>query len=78
MMRGNTNSNFGRRKFCYFCRKKIEEIDYKDIQQLRRYLGIWSKIRPAKDTGTCSNHQHKVTQAIKRARFMALLAYTTR
>ncbi|OGD67894.1 30S ribosomal protein S18 [Candidatus Berkelbacteria bacterium RIFCSPHIGHO2_12_FULL_36_9] len=72
------SSNYGRRKFCYFCRKKVEEIDYKDTQGLRRHLGIWLKIRPAKDTGTCAKHQRKVTEAIKRARFMALLAYSTR
>lgn len=70
--------NFGRKKFCSFCRKKIEQIDYKDAQALKKYMGIWSKIRPAKDTGLCSKHQRRLAQAIKRARFLALLPYSTR
>lgn len=69
--------SFGRRKVCYFCRKKIEEIDYRNAELLHRYLGIWSKIKPAKDTGACAKHQRRLTQAIKRARFLALLPYTT-
>jgi small subunit ribosomal protein S18 len=72
------NNNYGRKKFCNFCRKKIEEIDYKDISTLKRYLGIWSKIKGAKDTGNCSKHQRRVTEAIKRARFMAILPYVSR
>ena len=72
------NFSYGRKKVCNFCRKKIEEIDYKDVNNLRRYMGIWSKIKSAKDTGTCSKHQRKLTQAIKRARYMAMLPYLTR
>ena len=71
-------NNFGRKKVCFFCRKKIEDIDYKDPNSLRRYLGIWSKIKPAKDTGTCSKHQRRLTHAIKRARYLALIPYSTR
>jgi len=72
------NFSFGRRKVCYFCRKKIEEIDYKDTNTLKRYLGIWSKMKSAKDTGNCSKHQRRLTQAMKRARFLALIPYSTR
>jgi len=72
------NYNFGRRKVCYFCRKKIEIIDYRDSMTLRRFLGIWSKIKSAKDTGSCSKHQRQLTEAMKRARFLALLPYSTR
>lgn len=68
----------GRMRTCYFCKKKIGEIDYKDIDTLKRYLGIWSKIRRASETGNCAKHQRRLTQAIKRARFMALLPYVTR
>lgn len=71
-------NNFGRKKFCFFCRKKIVEIDFKDPQALRRYIGIWSKIKSAKDTGNCAKHQRRLTDAIKRARFLALLPYTSR
>lgn len=70
--------SYGRRRVCNFCRKKIEEIDYKDTNSLRRYLGIWSKIKPAKDTGCCTKHQRQLTEAIKRARYLALLPYVTR
>ena len=71
-------NNFGRKKVCYFCRKKIEDINYKDPSSLKRYLGIWSKIKSAKDTGTCSKHQRRLTEAIKRSRFLALMPYSTR
>lgn len=77
-MNRGTNSNFGRKKFCYFCRKKIEDIDFKDTNSMKRHLGIWSKIRPSKDTGTCTKHQRMLTRAIKYARFMALMPYSTR
>lgn len=66
------------KKFCQFCRKKIEEIDYQDTQTLRRYMSSWSKIRPASNTGNCKKHQRQLTQAIKRARFLAMLPYITR
>lgn len=66
------------KKSCNFCKKKIEDIDYKDTQGLRRHLGIWGKIRSAKETGTCSRHQRLLTHAIKRARFMAFLPFTER
>lgn len=67
-----------RKKNCFFCKKKIEEIDCKDTEILRKFLGIWSKIRRAGDTGTCAKHQRRLAQAIKRARFLALLPYVTR
>ena len=64
-----------KRKICQFCHKKIDQIDYMDSQFLRKYLTIWSKIRSARDTGTCSKHQRRLAEAIKRARFLALLPY---
>lgn len=67
-----------RHKECYFCRKKLVEIDYRDSSTLNRYLGIWSKIKPASDTGTCAKHQRQLAEAIKRARYLAILPYTTR
>lgn len=67
-----------RRKECQFCKRKVAEIDYKDSHLLSRYLSGWGKIRPGKDTGACSRHQRALGQAIKRARFLALLPYTTR
>lgn len=67
-----------RKKECQFCRRKVGAIDYKDSQTLGRYLTPWAKIRPAKDTGNCARHQRGLDEAIKRARFLALLPYTTR
>ena len=66
-----------RRKVCAFCADKIEMIDYKDIQRLRRYLSERGKIVPRRVTGTCARHQRQLTTAIKRARHLALLPYVT-
>ncbi|MCH5304689.1 MAG: 30S ribosomal protein S18 [Ruminococcus sp.] len=67
----------GRRKVCAFCVDKIENIDYKDIARLRRYMSERGKILPRRVTGTCARHQRELTTAIKRARQVALLPYTT-
>ena len=64
-----------RRKVCAFCVDKIEEIDYKDVPRLRRYLSEHAKIVPRRVTGTCARHQRQLTIAIKRARHLALLPY---
>lgn len=66
-----------RRKVCAFCADKIEMIDYKDTQRLRRYLFERGKIVPRRVTGTCARHQRQLTTAIKRARHLALLPYVT-
>ena len=64
-----------KRKVCAFCVDKIEEIDYKDVPRLRRYLSERAKIVPRRVTGTCARHQRQLTVAIKRARHLALLPY---
>ena len=64
-----------KRKVCAFCVDKIEEIDYKDVPRLRRYLSERAKIVPRRVTGTCARHQRQLTTAIKRARHIALLPY---
>lgn len=66
-----------RRKVCSFCVDKVEHIDYKDIANLRRYISERGKILPRRVTGTCARHQRELTTAIKRARYVALLPYTT-
>ena len=60
-----------------FCKDKIEYIDYKDVSRLRRYITDRGKILPRRVTGTCAKHQRQLTRAIKRARYMALLPYTS-
>ena len=67
----------GRRKSCHFCRDKVDQIDYKDFQSLRRYLSDRGKIRSRRITGACRRHQRQVALAVKRAREMALLPYAT-
>ena len=65
----------GKRKSCYFCKDKVEEIDYKNVNQLRRYISEKGKIRSRRITGACRRHQNQVAFAVKRAREMALLPY---
>ena len=65
-----------RRKVCAFCVDKVEKIDYKDINRLRRYMSERAKILPRRVTGTCAAHQRELTVAIKRARYLALLPYS--
>jgi small subunit ribosomal protein S18 len=64
-----------RRKSCFFCKDKVEEIDYKNVNQLRRYISERGKIRSRRISGACRRHQRQVAVAIKRAREMALLPY---
>lgn len=65
----------GKRKSCFFCREKVEEVDYKNYNQLRRYISEKGKIRSRRITGACRRHQRQVAVAVKRAREMALLPY---
>ena len=66
-----------RKKVCQFCVDKCECIDYKDAAKLRRFISERSKIRPRRTTGTCAMHQRQLTEAIKRARQIALLPFVT-
>lgn len=66
-----------RRKVCGFCVDKILRVDYKDVSRLRKFLTERSKILPRRITGNCARHQRQLTRAIKRARQMALVPYTT-
>ena len=62
-----------RRKVCQFCADKVESIDYKDTAKLRKFVSDRGKILPRRMTGTCAAHQRALTEAIKRARHIALL-----
>ncbi len=68
------NNVVKKKKICYFCENDLKEIDYKDTRLLRRFINFHMKILPRKRTGTCSWHQRKLANAIKRSRVMALLA----
>ena len=65
-----------RRKVCTFCTDKIEYIDYKDVNRLRRFVNERGKIMPRRMSGNCAKHQRQLSEAIKRARAIALLPYT--
>ena len=68
---------FTRRKVCSFCVDKVQLIDYKDTNRLRRYLSPdRARIEPRRKTGTCTKHQLRLSLALKRARHLALLPYT--
>ena len=67
----------GRRKVCSFCVDKVECIDYKDVNKLNKFTSDRAKILPRRVTGTCAKHQRELTTAIKRARQIALLPYTS-
>jgi small subunit ribosomal protein S18 len=65
----------GRRKPCPFCRDKVEQVDYKDVATLRRFISDRGKIRSRRITGACRRHQNQIATAVKRAREIALLPY---
>ncbi len=72
MAKNNPEKN----KACYFCVRAIKEIDYKDVDLLRRFISPYTaKILPRKKTGVCAKHQRKLARAIKRARILALLPF---
>ena len=67
----------GKRKVCIFCKDRIDHVDYKDFQSLRRYLSDKGKIRSRRITGACRRHQNQLAEAVKRARELALLPYVS-
>ena len=73
--RPSSSSAPGRRKSCHFCKDKVTEVDYKNVNQLRRYISEKGKIRNRRITGACRRHQRQVAVAVKRAREVALLPY---
>lgn len=73
---GGPRRRYGRRKVCRFCADKDLAIDYKDIRTLRYFVSERGKIVPRRISGNCAEHQRKLTEAIKRARNIALLPFT--
>lgn len=68
---------FKRKKFCKLCEQGVGYVDYKDINLLQNFLRERAKITPRRISGTCAIHQRQLTRAIKRARHLALLPFTT-
>jgi small subunit ribosomal protein S18 len=67
---------FRRKKFCYFTSNKLDEVDYKDVHMLKKFITENGKIVPSRITGTKARFQRLLAVAIKQARFLALLPYT--
>ncbi len=65
----------GRRKVCAFCADKVEHIDYKDVNRLRKFTTERGKIMPRRMSGVCAKHQRELAGAIKRSRQVALMPY---
>ena len=74
--KGAPRRRFGRRKVCRFCADKKKTIDYKDTRSLNYFISERGKITPRRISGNCAEHQRKLTEAIKRARNIALLPFT--
>lgn len=74
--RGGDRRRAPRRRGCEFCRNKVDYVDYKDVDVLRYYVGDRAKMEPRRKVGTCARHQRMVSQAVKRARYVALMPYT--
>lgn len=66
------------KKPCRFCVGKVKTIDYKDVDTLRRFISERGKILSRRITKNCARHQHQLTRAIKRARILALLSFTSK
>ena len=66
-----------KKKVCMFCVDKVEKIDYKDTGKLKRYISERGKIVPRRISGNCAKHQRQLTEAIKRARHIALLPFVS-
>ena len=70
------NPNRNKNRYCFFTAKGIEQIDYKDIDLLKKYITETGKIIPRRNTGRKSHYQKQLAVAIKRARYLALLPFT--
>lgn len=77
MLKKTAKGRRPKKKVCAFCVDKVESIDYKDVSKLRKYISERGKILPRRISGNCAKHQRQLTMAIKRARNIALLPFTT-
>lgn len=68
-----SNNQPEERKKCYLCENKLNSLDYKDVDTLKKFVTLQGKIKPPRKTGTCSRHQRLVARTVKRARTLAIL-----
>lgn len=66
------------KKKCELCAEQIGDVDYKDINLIKRFTSSYGKILPKRITGNCAKHQRIITRAVKRARYLALLPFIER
>ncbi len=66
------------KKECFFCKKRINTVDYKDVALLQKFTSHWGRIESARKSGTCHRHQRMLGTAIKQSRHMALIPFTTK
>ena len=71
----NPMKRTSRRKVCAFCQEKVEAIDYKDVNRLKKFITEGGKILPRRMSGVCAMHQRELSNAIKKARIVALLPF---
>ncbi|MDD5696360.1 MAG: 30S ribosomal protein S18 [Candidatus Pacebacteria bacterium] len=64
--------------YCFFCKKNIREVNFRNTEVLEKFISRSGKIRARKKTGLCAGHQREASRAIKRARVMGLLPFTTK
>jgi len=74
---GRRRPGGGRRKVCRFCADKTLAVDYKDVRTLQSFITEGGKIVPSRTSGNCAKHQRQLSVAIKRARVIALLPFST-
>jgi len=65
------------KKECFFCTANIKNINYKDVELLRRFTTAQAKIIRRRKTGTCAKHQRALAKAVKRAKYLALIPFVT-
>jgi len=75
--RGGRRRPSGRRKVCRFCADKTLTVDYKDVRTLQSFVTEGGKIVPSRTSGNCAKHQRQLAVAVKRARVLALLPFST-
>jgi small subunit ribosomal protein S18 len=75
--KGGRRPFFRRRRLCKFCVEKVDYISYKDVKMLAPFIPERGKIQPRRISGVCATHQRALQTAIKRARQIALVPYTT-
>lgn len=77
-MHPRTQTATREKKQCIFCTTNRDLVDYKDVATIRQFMSTQGKIYPRRKSGLCAGHQRSASEAIKRARFLALLPFTTR